>query len=129
MLLFAFRGRFKTLKGILVNVNVDGVEGDTTGNLLAATLGVVDMEVVGTWSDMLGTGTEGNDGDPREKGSDYNLVEGKMEEEEEEELGLPSFGRVVARLCEVEDCCVRNRRTGPLNKSLFFSKMGMELGV
>jgi hypothetical protein len=129
MLLFAFRGRFKTLKGILVNVNVDGVEGDTTGNLLAATLGVVDMEVVGTWSDMLGTGTEGNDGDPREKGSDYNLVGGKMEEEEEEELGLPSFGRVVARLCEVEDCCVRNRRTGPLNKSLFFSKMGMELGV
>jgi hypothetical protein len=129
MLLFAFRGRFRTLKGILVNVNVDGVEGDTTGNLLATTLGVVDMEVVGTWSDMLGTGTEGNDGDPREKGSDYNLVGGKMEEEEEEELGLPSFGRVVARLCEVEDCCVRNRRTGPLNKSLFFSKMGMELGV
>ncbi len=81
----------KTLKGILVNVNVDGVEGDTTGNLLAATLGVVDMEVVGTWSDMLGTGTEGNDGDPREKGSDYNLVGGNMEEEEEEELGLPSL--------------------------------------
>ena len=56
---------------------------------------------------------------------------GNMEEEEEEELDLPSFGRVVARLCEVEDCCVRNRRTGPLNKSLFFSiaKMGMELGV
>ena len=27
MLLFAFRGRFKTLKGILVNVNVDGVVG------------------------------------------------------------------------------------------------------
>ena len=81
----------KTLKGILVNVNVDGVEGDTTGNLLAATLGVVDMEVVGTWSDMLGTGTEGNDGDPREKGSDYNLAGGNMEEEEEEELGLPSL--------------------------------------
>ena len=101
-----------------------GGGGDTTRNLLATTLGVVDMEVVGTWSYMLGTGTEGNDGDPREKGSDYNLVEGNMEEEEE--LDLASFGRVVARLCEVEDCCVRNRRTGPLNKSLFFSKMGME---
>ena len=83
------------------------------------------MEVVGTWSDMLGTGTEGNDGDPREKGSDYNLVGRNMEEE----LDLPSFGRVVARLCDVEDCCVRNRKTGPLNKSLFFSKMDMELGI
>ncbi len=78
MLLFAFRGRYKTLKGILVNVNVDGVEGDTTGNLFATTIGVVDMEMVGTWSDMLGTGTEGNDGDPREKGSDYDLVGGKF---------------------------------------------------
>ncbi len=42
------------------------------------------MKVVGTWSDMLGTGTEGNDGDPWEKGSDYNLVGGNMEEEEKE---------------------------------------------
>ncbi len=49
------------------------------------------MEMVGTWSDMLGTETEGNDGDPREKGSDYDLVGRNMEEEEE--LDLPSFGR------------------------------------
>ena len=96
---------------------------------MTTTLGVVDMEMVGTWSDMLGTGTEGNDGDPRENGSDYDLGGGNMEKEQEEELDLPSFGRVVAKLCEVEDYCARNRRTGPLNKSLFFSKMGMELGV
>jgi hypothetical protein len=31
MLLFTFRGRFRTLKGMLVSVIVGGVEGDTTG--------------------------------------------------------------------------------------------------
>ncbi len=80
------------------------------------------MEMVGTWTDMLGTGKEGNNGNPREKGSDYDLVAGNMEEEEEEELDLPSFGRVIARLCEVEDCCGKNRRTGPLNKASSFQK-------
>lgn len=39
------------------------------GSLFATTLEVVDMGMVGTWGNTLGTGTEGNDEDPREKGN------------------------------------------------------------
>jgi hypothetical protein len=35
-----------------------------------ATLEVVDIGMVETWGNTPGTGTEGNDGDPREKGND-----------------------------------------------------------
>ena len=34
------------------------------------TLEVVNMGMVETWGNTPGTGTQGNDGDPREKGND-----------------------------------------------------------
>ena len=45
MLLFTFRGRFRTLKGMLVNVIVGGAEGDTTGDRKGVIL--MSTEVVG----------------------------------------------------------------------------------
>ena len=60
MLLLTFRGRFITLKGMLVSIIVGGVEGDTTGGrrrVILMSTEVVVIHIVEALDDAVGVET------------------------------------------------------------------------